>query len=826
MKMENRFKKIGIIRVFIIGLVIIRCFYIWEDEQIRDNYYTLMNPEPTAVSSATCCEIMQTFQPEEKRLQGLELKLQNLPENAQGSLEVQLFDGEKPLYRTSIPLVNFIENEWHQVFLNVPLEKQSEYSLFLNVIETDVVPEVPIVERENASPEVIESSIEGNVLDGQVMIKYVYWKSPSNVDKILKITLWVVVAGIFIYYISIHSRKQSQMLQKMFCYLNKFISKGNNIGLLLLIEFLFGYLVFEKSGIGFQSNTKMVFWLISCFCVYKTEDKFRYLQKKLDTFVKKILFVLLNLYAAFSLVGNYLFLYPLDKEIEFSQILIYLITVIWFLPISVTFIYYYGNIKLKVSQKMSAVKFGVISTLLLIVPAAFALYAFNPGISTVDTSVCMVENAHAIRNALDWHPIFYCILLKGILKIWDSTYMVIFVQGGFWLYVILRFLYFMRKKGINDIFLLVITGFIGLNTANWLHICTIWKDVPYALTLLWLTFIIVQFIDELEADKHKWYIYLEMTIALVLCCLLRKNGVITYLIVVILVAWNFRKNIKIIGAVVFSAFMIVMIHGPLYSSLGIISPDDDEMYRGGKYIGLGQDVLGVYYGNGKVSSGTMQIVNGLTGFMNSEFGYNPYRSRSRYDLDIEMSDFIINYIDTFVHNPIIMTRAILCRHDAVWNIFPGMDSVMECVAFYGHIDGWDGFVVCHDPNSKIAVTWNDFYPKHEENEFSVLMARIADNSAKDQLLNLLEWRCGLHTLILVMGGYTLLLNVRKKKVFLAVVPFVGHVIGLLLSTGWSDFRYYWPLNLMSVFLILLIPTVFDREEGLKNETGDIKSCME
>lgn len=812
-EMENKRKQIGILFIIIL-IIIIRSVYIWGGDQIAGSYYVANDyKEVTAISSVACHEIIQTFQSEEKRLYGLELKLLNLPEDGQGNLDISLFSDEKLFYCTSVPLSNFIANEWYHVFCNVSLGKHSEYSLHLNITGTDAIPEILIVEKADASPEVVASSADGNVLEGQVVVGYAYREAPSNADKILKIILWIM-AGLFSCFVIIRCKNYNQKLRKIFVFLEHFIQKANNSVYILLIEFLFGYLIFERSGIEFQSNTKMIFWLISCLSVYKAEDKVKYMQKKIKNNLLKVLYLLLNFYAAFSLVGNYLFVYPLNKEVIFSEMLIYLITVIWFLPITSTFIYYYGNIKLEKIDRMPAVRFGLISVLLLIIPAVFALYAFNPGISSVDTSVCMAENAHAIKNALDWHPIFYCILLKGILKIWDSTYMVIYVQWFFWVYVILRWMLYMRKKGISDRFLLVLTGIIGVNTVNWLHICTIWKDVPYAIALLWITLIIVQFVDNLGTDKQRWYLFLELTIALVLCCLLRKNGIIPYLIISVSIVWFFRKNIKLIGAVGISVIMVMAISGPLYSSLGIISPNDDEEYQGGKYIGLGQDILGVYYGDGKISLKTMKIINGLTGFTNSEFKYNPYWAGTRYDLEIEMDDFIINYIDTFIHSPITMIRSVLCRHDAVWNILPGKESMMGCVAYYSQIDEW-GEIVCHDKDSIIAVKWNDFYPEHEGNEFSVLMARIADNSAKDQLLNLLEWRCGLHTLVLLMAGCTLLLNVKRSKAYLAMVPFWGHVIGLLLSTGWADFRYYWPLNLISIFLVVWIPTIYDREAQSK-----------
>lgn len=45
---------------------------------------------------------------------------------------------------------------------------------------------------------------------------------------------------------------------------------------------------------------------------------------------------------------------------------------------------------------------------------------------------------------------------------------------------------------------------------------------------------------------------------------------------------------------------------------------------------------------------------------------------------------------------------------------------------------------------------------------------------------------------------------RPWKYFVILAPSLGHMLSLVLSTGWADFRYFWPLNLNNIFILLFV----------------------
>lgn len=184
------------------------------------------------------------------------------------------------------------------------------------------------------------------------------------------------------------------------------------------------------------------------------------------------------------------------------------------------------------------------------------------------------------------------------------------------------------------------------------------------------------------------------------------------------------------------------------------------------------------------------MINVMTGYNNAEYAYTPTWSNQSYALAVDAKEFIINYVDTFIKNPILMTRAIIDREDAVWDIYKGADSALGCVNLTVTMDGQRG--------------WNDYYtPRHYVSLYTAASAASAF-TASSQWISAIEWRCGLFTLIAVVSILFMFVITKKRKYILLLAPSVGHIMSLLLSTGWSDFRYFWPLNLLNLALVFIV----------------------
>lgn len=339
----------------------------------------------------------------------------------------------------------------------------------------------------------------------------------------------------------------------------------------------------------------MIIYIISLVAVINGEIKKKFIEEYMRVTWKRVLLTGLYAYAAFAFVGQRIFIYPLTLKLTVAGIFVYAITVAWFVPVVNSVIYYLEKIcsNIYAENQLKTWQFLLIGLFVLIIPSFYNLFANNPGISSPDTYTCMITQAQNLHGSHDWHPAFYCMVLRVIETIWNSTYAVIAVQYFFWAYVCLEMLLYLRKKNFREPVLICIAIFLGFNPGNYILLNTIWKDIPYTLSIFWTVVILAKLAIDYEVYKHKWYIYFELIISLVGTSLYRKNGLVTYIIIAAFLIIVLRKSVKVWITVIVSAMLIFVIKGPIYTYFDI------QPVKSGMYIGLSQDILGVYYSGGR-----------------------------------------------------------------------------------------------------------------------------------------------------------------------------------------------------------------------------------
>lgn len=780
--MTKKWKKICLLSILLI--VLIRIIYIFAYGEIDKQYFTSTQIDTSYALEVPCKDLTQKFSSTSKRLNSIELLFNGISDDKAGRITLKILSEDNLIYQTDLTLANVNNGVWKKVYINAALEPGKEYEIYMTSSEDCIqVPNVFITEKENSSPEIISSYFKDNLLSGEIAILYGYLAPPSWLDRIVSASIWIiilVVAFTILYYFeSIES-----VIQKCFDYLYSKISRESfYIGAALMESMV----IIECSGIPFQGPTKILLYLISICSSIRLDDKRNIVAQICNTPFKTIVLYLLYVYSAFALVGQRILIYPLNRKVTLIGLFVLAITILWFIPVIQTilclFEVFKKNLFTTTEHILKTRTFVAIVIAIILIPAAYNLFANNPGITTRDTYSCML-NAHHISGMRDWHPAFYCMILSIILHIWDSTYAVILAQYFFWSYVILELLLYLRKKRMRDSVLITVALFTGLNAANFMHINTIWKDIPYTLSLVWSLIIGAKLSIDFKEYKNRWYIYIELFIALVGVYLYRKNGMVSFIIVSVTMLLFFYKNIKIWCTLVLAIFSIFFIKGPIYKSLDI-----QNTGKTGMYIGLSQDILGVYFAGGEISESTLQMINVMTNNNTAETAYTPTWSFSSYDLDVEPKEFIFNYIDTFFRNPITMVRAVIAREDALWNIFLGQDARVNEVNDSGTMDGIE--------------KWNEYYPARKFTSLHSRMLAATTYTAESQWISAIEWRAGLFTLFGIIAIAFVAFKGGAKRYLVIVSPIIGHSLSLLLSTGWSDFRYFWPLNLMNMSIILL-----------------------
>lgn len=626
-------------RMFIILflIVFIRVIYIMAGGEIEKQYYTSASIETAGMQEIPCTKIVQRFQSDSRKLEKLELIFNGIAEDKVGAVILMITSENELLYQTNISLANINNLEWKQVFINMPMERDKVYEISLDAKDCTQVPNLLLVPQEDASPEIIESFSDDVSLRQEIAVKYGYLSKPAISDKIMSSFVWFLFFAVFCVFLHFFEN-----IHKLLCVTGeKLFSVKNAEFMFIISELLLSLVIIRCSGIEFQEPTKIIIYLLSVLSSWKLKVKWDDVKKFLNATWKKVGLCILCFYGAFAFVGHRILVYPLNLKITVQGLFVLGITLLWIVPVFYTIFYVIQRMSrwfvLGNSKRMKNSWFFGLLMLFLILPAALNLYANNPGMSSPDTIACLEVSAHQLKGMTDWHPFFYCLVLKLIISIWDSTYAVILVQYFFWGYVMTEGLLYLRKKKMDDKILLAVAFLAGSNAGNFIHLNTIWKDIPYTLSVLWIFILLAKLALDFEEYKRKWYIYLELIIALLGTYLYRQNGIVTFVIIVVTMSGVLYKNVKIFCAVAVTVAFLFIIKVPVYNYFEVVDPG-----HYGIYIGLSQDILGVYYADGEISKETIRMVNVMTNYNNAEYNYLPTWSNSSYGLSVEPLEFIKN----------------------------------------------------------------------------------------------------------------------------------------------------------------------------------------
>ncbi len=711
------------------------------------------------------------FTPTGNLLSQISVVFASVPEKANPDIvDFSISRDGKLLYHSTLPMADIKANQWIRFNISQSL-KPVPHTM---QIKADPSARLYFCDTENGP---------------ETLISYGYQPNLDGFEKTWLVLFLATCWGVICCLILRWNRVKAALAR----FINTLQRNFNVLKPYSLVNAFFAWLGLSFSGLDLDTGTQAFFTLISFLAAIWVQSHPADCKMMLASKAKRALLAFLTIWTAFALVGNLCFVFPLDKHMTISSVLCFLITILWLAPVILCAVYaldWHGENCLKsVSGRNMPVLLIAACAFIFVMGALFYARAFNPCVSTADTEYCMnlaIGNMHGMQN---WHPPFYIAWLKVILRICESISAILFVQYGFFFYVYMRGMNLLYKHGLSGRWIIGSTLFFTLNSSHMLQLATIWKDIPYMIVLLWLTVIIAQ----LLIDGGGWYTALELIVALVCVYCFRQNGIVPYLMVSVALLVFFRRRLKTVLAVVLAFLLILAIQFPLYSYL-----DVKDGPIGGKYIGLGQDLINVYYNGGHISENTMDIVLFLARNDISGYTYSPYWASSSYELDVSVPEFIGAYINTFLRNPVLMTKAILVRQDAAWNIFMNRDGTRSCLAAMGTKD-----------NDK---EWTDNWPRRIDNYFTERATESVEYSRDTSLVHIFEWRSGLWMISFLICLSVLLAWKRRPLLLLTGVPFLGQFISLLLSTGWDDVRYYWPFNVIGLFLILFTCTVQKQKE--------------
>lgn len=299
-----------------------------------------------------------------------------------------------------------------------------------------------------------------------------------------------------------------------------------------------------------------------------TKDKSKLFSSKLN----KVLMIILNLIVSFSIVGKYTFLssYNTSIVIKGEYLFRYLLMNILVFPIIYSIYYFINNFKLELDKKERSkkeIRKAFIKLFLVIFGVWFIIcLTYYPGNITSDSTDIWAQATGVFKIGTHHSP-FYAIIIKLLSYIWKNPFIVILFNITLFSYVVAHILSYFYEKKVKLKTLVIFELIFSLCINHVSLITMLWKDVPFTLSMLWLSFELYKLIKQESLKYKKLYSYIPLIISLVFVRYFRINGVIPYIFVLIFLFILFIKKryMQHMFVIIITVCASLMIKYPIYS---------------------------------------------------------------------------------------------------------------------------------------------------------------------------------------------------------------------------------------------------------------------
>lgn len=571
--------------------------------------------------------------------------------------------------------------------------------------------------------------------------------------------------------------------------------------------------VFEFPGFSFSNPFKLLVILISLITVMTINDTIDFCRNSRFEIIQKVFLMAFAFYLTFALSGNHLFIFPIVSKPIYSysiftlillMVLISEFALLNYIDRFANSSYFKNDLEAQLDNFKYVRKSFFLFFMINLIVGIVYLYSFNPAIMSYD-SVDQYLQAIGIIPINNRHPAIYAILMQILLVIYESPLSIALAQIIYFSLVVSSAFQSIYNRVVFKKLLVFICFLFALIPTNGIYAITLWKDVPYSITLLWLTILLYKLISVPHKDKLDIWFYSQLVLALCLAFLFRHNGLIVYMLTsfALLLYCVKEKKIckKLLLALTATVFLIVLVKGPIYDMYKV----DRTEYPNFKYYGLMHDMENVYFWGGNFSAETEKFlkrsirldehlagrINKVHPFTEGYYWTNILYYNEETLSDLTLSKFIRMYADTFVKNPQLTINSILCRNDMLWNIYEGRYGMIPNVTDYTRP------YISTDYPSLQPVNINSRIPN-----VSYDVLKMSSTFTREHgLLRIVLWRFGVWTAILLLLG--VYIGIKKRvDILLLYVPVASNVLSLVMGNGWQDYRYAWSLFLIAPFLIV------------------------
>lgn len=552
-----------------------------------------------------------------------------------------------------------------------------------------------------------------------------------------------------------------------------------------------------------------LFWIVSVFLLFRAVREYRFVDvlfllsltvlcgwrlpwrkwrgtSKAET----ICFFVLSAYFALALWGNYFLYVPGALTWEIVPCTIWACFMAW------AVLDWMDAVHAKCAPDCHGRYWAKWAALVALILAPLLLYheAFNPAILSIDSNE-QIGQAIGALDPSDWHSPLYTLCIRFLLGIRYQISFVVVVQLMLAACVLATCAMALHRLGISFYPLCVGVCLFVMMPTNAILINTLWKDVPFSLFLLLLTYSLLRILEELHETAPRsgvlWRQAVLCGLSMAAVFLFRQNGIAPFIgaaAVLIGLALRYRRWL-LIGGVVAATLVAGVVKGPVYYDL--FQFERAPRSSDAKYSALLHDIQGVYYASDNFSGSSKELLNQLVPdlLLRSE-DYNPtWVTDEFFDVeDVTLPQFAGLYLDTFIRNPLLTIRGMLVRANSHWSILLRDQKHVSVTAY-----------------TESYIMGGVFFPEEieelglerRESFFTTALNRLIDFT-KEPIPASVFWSFGFWTAALFFVAFHCAFR-KKGRILWALAPVWCNLAALLLFSGWHDYRYGYATFLVGAF---------------------------
>ncbi len=584
--------------------------------------------------------------------------------------------------------------------------------------------------------------------------------------------------------------------------MDKIMKKNYSKWLVLIMEFILYLVLFcFKKIVHFDiiSHLLMIAIIIVSWYYFfnKTINKFKY------TKIQLIFLIIIDLCISFFVSGKVLFLTDSVISISFFSILLYLLTIIFMFPFICNLIYLLDNVNIvdKKANNESSKKFAIKIFFLSFAIMLIYCIAFYPGNITSDTvdQIAQAIGEYPINNA---HPAINAIIIRLLLNVWNNIFVIVIGYSLFFSLILTHIYKFLYEQKINKKFLYISLLIFLVSVNNMSLITMAWKDVPFTISLLWLTFESYKIVKLKDSYFKSIINILFFILSMTLTYYFRYNGMFPFIVMIaylLFITFKLREKLKIVVTIILCFLSIWFVKGPVYDYFEV-SQTDGISGGAASFAAKGLGAL-VYY-DGNLSEEDLETISQLADLDDLKEFYYAYNIDTYSFQDIHFNEGIDRlgvakiygmYIKHLFKNPNIIVRDRLDGSNLLWSYETpkgGFDYKYDFgVQYPNWVEDFKGFErnegTAYFPKSNILKSGISFYQK--------VVNKIV-------LLDSFFWRGGIVLSIFVVLMYFIF--IRKIHIIPATYPTIINILFWFALLNNQSYRYIWFLYINTFFLII------------------------